>query len=78
LASSYEQGEYSTSENYSEPMKIKSYTMTNANGIEIVLITWGATIVSIKCPDKYGEVADIVLGFDDMQSKMFGIYLKCS
>ena len=48
---------------------IKSYTMSNNNRMEVVLITWGATIVSLKCPDKYGRSADIVLGFDDLESK---------
>ncbi|XP_011505661.1 PREDICTED: aldose 1-epimerase-like [Ceratosolen solmsi marchali] len=67
-SSSYDECECSTNEKFFEPIKIKSYTMTNDNGMEVVLISWGATIVSIKCPDKYGEVADIVLGFDDLQT----------
>lgn len=46
---------------------IKSYTMINTNRMEVVVITWGATIVSLKCPDKYGHSVDIVLGFDDMK-----------
>lgn len=41
--------------------------MVNSNRMEVILITWGATIVSLKCPDKYGYSADIVLGFDDLQ-----------
>lgn len=49
-------------------VKIKSYTMTNCNRMEVVLISWGATIVSLKCPDKFGRTADIVLGFDDIES----------
>ncbi|XP_076243520.1 galactose mutarotase [Calliopsis andreniformis] len=49
------------------PKIIKSYTMANANRMEVVLITWGATIMSLKCPDKYGFSTDIVLGFDDLK-----------
>ncbi|PBC29682.1 galactose mutarotase [Apis cerana] len=49
------------------PKTIKSYTMVNTNRMEIVIITWGATIVSLKCPDKYGYSADIVLGFDNIK-----------
>lgn len=41
--------------------------MVNTNRMEIVVITWGATIVSLKCPDKYGYSADIVLGFDNIK-----------
>ncbi|KAK9306704.1 hypothetical protein QLX08_002625 [Tetragonisca angustula] len=49
------------------PKMIKSYTMINTNRMEVVVITWGATIASLKCPDKYGHSVDIVLGFDDMK-----------
>lgn len=47
---------------------VKSYTITNGNRIEITVIAWGATIVSLKFPDKYGHIADVVLGFDDLES----------
>ncbi|KOX67529.1 Aldose 1-epimerase [Melipona quadrifasciata] len=53
--------------NDSLPKIIKSYTMINTNRMEVVVITWGATIASLKCPDKYGHSIDIVLGFDDMK-----------
>ncbi|XP_029048888.1 galactose mutarotase-like [Osmia bicornis bicornis] len=52
----------------SVPKPVKSYTMVNSNRMEVILITWGATIVSLKCPDKYGYSSDIVLGFDDLQA----------
>jgi aldose 1-epimerase len=42
------------------------YTLTNAQGIEVRIATLGATIVSIKTPDRKGQFADVVLGFDDM------------
>ncbi|KAM0729161.1 Galactose mutarotase [Formica fusca] len=47
---------------------VKSYTMINKNRIEITVISWGATIVSLKYPDKFGRIADVVLGFDDLKS----------
>ncbi|XP_043481592.1 galactose mutarotase-like [Leptopilina heterotoma] len=49
-------------------VKIKSYTMTNSNRMEVVLISWGASIVSLKCPDKFGRSEDIVLGFDHIEN----------
>ncbi|XP_046625844.1 galactose mutarotase-like [Neodiprion virginianus] len=52
------------------PVKIKSYTLTNNNRMQVVLITWGATIVSLTCPDKFGSSADVVMGFDDLDSYM--------
>nr|XP_031829024.1 aldose 1-epimerase-like [Nomia melanderi] len=52
------------------PKIIKSYTITNDNRMEVVIITWGATIICLKCPDKYGHSADIVLGFDNLKEYM--------
>ncbi|KZC13017.1 Aldose 1-epimerase [Dufourea novaeangliae] len=52
------------------PKIVKSYTITNANRMEVIVITWGATIMSLKCPDKYGHSADVVLGFDDLKGYM--------
>jgi len=48
---------------------VKSFTMVNKNNVEVTVISWGATIVSLKYPDKYGYIADVVLGFDDLQGK---------
>ncbi|XP_029157507.1 aldose 1-epimerase-like isoform X2 [Nylanderia fulva] len=42
--------------------------MINKKGIEITVISWGATIISLKYPDKFGDIADVVLGFDDLKS----------
>ena len=53
------------------------YTLTNANGVEVRAITYGAIIVSVRTPDRSGRLADIVLGFDDLdgylsRSRYFG------
>ncbi|KAF7394913.1 galactose mutarotase-like [Vespula maculifrons] len=53
-----------------KPISVKSYTMINNNRMEVTVITWGASIVSLKCPDKFGHSTDIVLGFDDLKSYM--------
>jgi aldose 1-epimerase len=39
-------------------------TLRNPNGIEIRLMTYGGTILSLKTPDRDGAFDDIVLGFD--------------
>jgi aldose 1-epimerase len=41
------------------------FTLSNANGVEVCTIPRGASITSIKTPDREGRRADIVLGFDD-------------
>lgn len=42
------------------------YTLTNDNGVEASVMTYGAILVSLKSPDKTGAVADVVLGFDSL------------
>ena len=53
------------------------FTLTNAHGIELRAIAYGAIIVSLRAPDRRGQLADIVLGFDDLhgyltRSRYFG------
>lgn len=70
-----EGGEMGKSLDDSASLRIKSYTLTNSNRMEVVLITWGATIVSLKCPDKFGSPADVVMGFDDLESKSLAPFI---
>ncbi len=42
------------------------YTLTNKNGIEARVINYGALLVSLKTPDRSGNMGDIVLGFDSL------------
>ena len=44
------------------------YTIRNANGCEVQLCNIGASIVSVKSPDKDGKIDDIVLGYKDAMS----------
>ena len=40
------------------------YTLTNANGVEVRTIPYGAIVVSIRVPDRNGKFDDVLLGFD--------------
>lgn len=42
------------------------YTLTNAHGIEARVMSYGATLVSLRLPDRNGKFEDVVLGFDDL------------
>ena len=42
------------------------YTLTNSNKVNAGVIDYGATLVSIRVPDKNGEIDDVLLGFDDL------------
>jgi aldose 1-epimerase len=46
--------------------RIEAYTLTNSNGVEVRAITYGGIIVSLKVPDRNGELHDVVLGYDDL------------
>ncbi len=49
------------------------YTLTNANGVEVAVMTYGGTVVSLKVPDRAGKLTDVVLGYDSLDG-----YLKSS
>ena len=44
--------------------KISIYSLTNKNGVQARVTTYGARLVSLRTPDRKGELGDIVLGFD--------------
>ena len=46
---------------------VKLFTLTNSNGLEAGIANYGATLVSLKIPDKEGNFEDVVLGFDSVQ-----------
>lgn len=49
-----------------EGTTVELFTLKNANGVEVSISTLGATIVSIRTPDRQGRSGDIVLGFDSL------------
>jgi aldose 1-epimerase len=46
---------------------VQLFTITNKTGSVVRVMTYGATIVSLKMPDQAGRLEDIVLGFDDIR-----------
>ena len=43
------------------------YTLTNKNGVEARITTYGGRVVSLKVPDRKGALGDVVLGFDSVE-----------
>jgi aldose 1-epimerase len=43
------------------------YTLTNSHGMEVRAMSYGAIIVSVRVPDKKGQLADVVLGHDTLE-----------
>lgn len=45
------------------------YTLSTGDGFEVSLIDFGATIQSIRQADRNGQIGEVTLGYDDLQSK---------
>ncbi len=43
------------------------YTLTNSHGLEVRTMNYGAIILSMRVPDRKGQLADIVLGHDTLE-----------
>jgi aldose 1-epimerase len=48
--------------------QIYKFTLTNNNGMSVVLSNFGATIISINTPDKNGKIVDVIGGYDTLES----------
>lgn len=51
---------------------VELFTLTNAHGIEVRAMTYGAIITAIRTPDRTGTPADIALGFDSLGGYLGG------
>jgi aldose 1-epimerase len=52
--------------------KVDVYSLKNKNGVEVGIMTYGATIIYIKTPDRNGQFADITHGFDTLNEYLAG------
>ncbi|HOY14119.1 MAG TPA: aldose epimerase family protein [Saprospiraceae bacterium] len=55
-----------------DSIAVDMYTLKNANGMEVKIITYGGIITNWTAPDKNGKYEDIVLGFDSLPGYMRG------
>jgi aldose 1-epimerase len=46
---------------------IDKYTLRNARGMEVSIITYGGIIQSLSVPDRHGDKANVTLGFADIE-----------
>jgi aldose 1-epimerase len=46
---------------------VEIYSLKNSNGVEARIITYGGAVVSLKVPDKNGNLGDVVLGYDSLE-----------
>jgi aldose 1-epimerase len=47
--------------------QIDLYSLSNKKGMEVSISNFGATVVTLRVPDRDGKQADVVLGFDTLE-----------
>jgi aldose 1-epimerase len=52
---------------YNPAETVFRYTLTNADGVQVKILTYGGIVQSINVPDRWGQSADVVLGFKTLQ-----------
>lgn len=55
-----------------EGVPVELYTLANAAGMEARVMTYGGTLVSLRVPDRRGDLGDVVLGFDTLAPYLAG------
>lgn len=50
----------------SDGTTVDEFVITNANKVEMKVITYGGIITSLKVPDRNGNLEDVVLGYDNL------------
>lgn len=49
-----------------EGSTVELYTLTNRKGVEAAITNYGGIVVQLRVPDRKGNLADVVLGYDDL------------
>lgn len=57
--------------NTSDGIEVELYTLRNAQGMEAKIATYGGIVTQLTAPDRGGQYADVVLGYDSLDG-----YLK--
>src|SRR6185312_14866068 len=55
---------------------VELYTLRNSKGAEADIMTYGGIVEKLVMPDRNGNMADIVLGFDSLDGYTSDAYLK--
>jgi aldose 1-epimerase len=55
-----------------EGESVEIYTLLNRGGLKAKIMTYGALLTELHVPDRAGRLADVVLGFDDLDGYLKG------
>lgn len=53
-------------------LMVEQYTLTNGNGLQARIMTYGATWTHMLTPDRDGNLGDVLLGFDRLEPYLAG------
>jgi aldose 1-epimerase len=53
--------------NLADGTALETLTLTNGQGVSAKILTYGATLQSLMAPGRDGQVADVLLGYDDVK-----------
>lgn len=56
----------------SEGTPVKLFTLRNAKGMVVKVMSYGATVTEIQAPDRTGAMAKVLLGADDLEAYLKG------
>jgi aldose 1-epimerase len=51
---------------------VEAHTLKNDSGASAEVLNYGGIITSLRMPDRHGRMADVVLGFNDLESYLSG------
>lgn len=52
--------------------EVYAYTLSNENGMQVKILNYGGTLVSLRVPDKNGIFSDVIGGYDGLKSYVEG------
>jgi aldose 1-epimerase len=55
-----------------EGKTVRQFTITNAHGMTIKLLSYGALLSELHVPDRNGKLGDVILGFDKLEGYLAG------
>ena len=53
-------------------VEVDLFTLTNANGLRLKIMTYGATITAVEVPDRHGKIENVTLSLDSLQDYLKG------